>query len=192
MGVLKPNRIGYTERMDILSLLRPGALMVVCAPHAARDAVSELAAELALSGSLTVLDGGNRFQPYRLAYLLRRRTRYVDQAARRIFIRRAFTCYQMLALLQNTPAVRQPILLIDFLAGFHDEQVRPGEVERLVEMCLREVDRLSRFAPFLITLSPAPLNGRVYLLERICAKADHVIIQNLLDQTAIQPALFLE
>lgn len=40
------------------------SLTVVCAPQAAREQVSALGAELTLRGSLTVLDGGNRFQAW--------------------------------------------------------------------------------------------------------------------------------
>ena len=63
-----------------------------------------ITAQLALRGEVTVLDGGNRFQAYPVAHLIRRQTPDVRAAAERLFIRRAFTCYQMLALLENTPS----------------------------------------------------------------------------------------
>jgi len=160
--------------MDILPALFPAKLVAVCAPGAAREPIAHLTAALALCGSLTVLDGGNRFQPYRVAQLLRQKTTRVDQAARNIFIRRAFTCYQMLALLETTPALRQPYLVLDLLATFYDEHVREREAHRLLDACLRELERLSRGAPVVVSLSPVLLAERAFLVESVCARAGHV------------------
>jgi len=91
--------------MELLPALRPGARLI---------------AELVLRGSVTVLDGGNRFQPYRVAQMSRQRTAEVNSATKRIFIRRAFTCTQMLALLENTPSLRQPYILLDLLVNGSD------------------------------------------------------------------------
>ena len=158
--------------MDILPSLRPGALTVVQAPQAAAEVFSALAARLALRGPLTVLDGGNRFQPYRVARLLRERTAQVSAAAGRLFVRRAFTCYQMTALLEATLALPQPYLVLDLLACFHDEQVPPGEAARLLDLCLRQLRRLGARAPVAVSLSPAPAAGRDFLVARVCAQAD--------------------
>ena len=178
--------------MDILPTLQTGALVVVCAPHAAREAVSTLAAELALHGSLTVLDGGNRFQPYRVARLLRQQTADIDRAAKRLFIRRAFTCYQVLALLEGTPALRQPYLVLDLLSSFYDENVRDREAGRLLEACLVQVERLCRQAPLLVTLAPARVPERAFLIEQVCARAGRVLVQEEPAPQVWQPALFLQ
>ena len=66
-------------------------------------------------------DGGNRFSAYQVAGMIRRKTVHVESAARRLFIRRAFTCYQMVSLLEDTPAIpTQPYLILDLLATFYD------------------------------------------------------------------------
>ena len=49
---------------------------------------------------------------------------------KRIFIRRAFTCFQMQALLDNTPSLPQPHIILDLLATFYDEQVPEREINR--------------------------------------------------------------
>ena len=176
--------------MDILSTLHPGALVVVCAPHAASSQVSNLACELALRGPVTILDGGNRFQPYRVTHLLRLRTVDVNTVSRRLFIRRAFTCYQVLALLQNAPALRQPHLVLDMLATFQDEHVQPHEARRLLDMCLLQLERLCQFAPLLVTISPKILPERVFLMEQICARAGQLLFQDEPPMQASQPGLF--
>lgn len=176
--------------MELLLALRPGALLVVCAPHAAREPVSQLTAELALQGSVTVLDGGNRFQPYRVAHLLRQKTADVDRAAKRIFIRRAFTCYQMLALLENTPSFRQPYILLDLLVTFHDDHVPAHEARRLLEACLHQVERLRQFAPIVTTLAPPPILERAFLVELVCARADRILTPEIPAPAETQLPLF--
>jgi len=52
------------SQWNSLPLFTPGVLLLVCAPHAAREPASRLTAELALQGSVTVLGGGNCFQFY--------------------------------------------------------------------------------------------------------------------------------
>ena len=182
--------IRYTVGMDILTALHPGALFVIRAPHAARDAAALLIADLALRGPLTVLDGGNRFQAYRVAQYLRRQTTQVEAAARHMFISRAFTCYQLLALLENTPALRQPCIILDLLGGFYDDHVNEREVRRLLEACLRQVERLSQFAPVIVTLAPPVTEQRAFMIEQVCARSERVMLQEKPDQIAIQPALF--
>jgi hypothetical protein len=176
--------------MNILPSLHTGALIVVCAPHAASEQVATLAAELALRGPLTVLDGGNRFQPYRVAQLLRQHTIQVESAAKRLFIRRAFTCYQMLALLEDTPALRQPYLILDLLATFYDNHVNELETRRLLEACLLQVERLRQLAPVVITLALPPIGERIFLIEMVCARTEHVLVQEALTPQVSQPVLF--
>jgi len=182
--------------MDILPSLHTGALIVICAAHSPAghfstpEPLSVLAADLALRGPLTVLDGGNRFQPYRVARLLRQQTVDINRAAKHLFIRRAFTCYQVLAMLEGAPALCQPYLVLDLLATFYDEHVRAPEASRLLDLCLRELERLCRLAPVVISLAPPLLAERVFLLEQVCARAGRVLVQPEPIETVSQPALF--
>jgi len=162
----------------------------MCVPQAAREQVATLAAELALRGPLTVLDGGNRFQPYRVTQLLRQQTVQVDSAAKRLFIRRAFTCYQMLALLEDTPAFRQPYIILDLLATFYDDHINEREARRLLDACLLQVERLRQLAPVVITLAPPPIGERIFLTEMVCARTEHVLVQEALAPQVYQPVLF--
>jgi len=117
--------------MEIIPALKTGTLVVVYGPQAAREEPSVIAAQLALRGEVTVLDGGNRFQAYRVAHLIRRHTPDVSAAVNRLFIRRAFTCYQMLAILENTPSLKQPHLILDLLGTFYDDHVPTYEARNL-------------------------------------------------------------
>ena len=167
------------------SLFSPGAAggiglplgrstLLVVAPHAAAPLMLELAARLSTAGAVRVLDGGNRFNVYPVSQGIRRLTGNVYPCLERISLARAFTCYQMLALLEETPAIDAPTLLLDFLATFNDESVPLPESLRLLEVCMPHFRRLSARAPLVISAKPVPAvtPERVALLERLQEVAD--------------------
>lgn len=176
--------------MDLLPVLRKDNLIVVSSHDAAREEIAALSAELALRGPLTVLDGGNCFPFYRFARLIRAKTFEGALAARRLFIRRAFTCYQMLELLSSTPALDQPCLVLNLPATFYDEQVSEREIRRLLDACLVELKRLSMNAPVMISLTPPRLPERAFLVEQVCQSADRSFVLEAPAPEFVQPALF--
>jgi hypothetical protein len=178
--------------MELLPALHNGSLLVVIAPHAAQAGMSALAAELALRGPLTVLDGGNRLAPYQITRLLRTKTANIAIPSRRLLIRRAFTCYQMLALLESTSPLRQPYLILDCLSTFYDDHVSDMEARRLLDLCMCHIERLRMPGPVVVSLAPAPLAERAFLLKMVCAAAEWVIVDEPDDYSplAAQPGLF--
>ena len=148
----------YYYGMDALTFPLSNRLMVLTAPHAAGGLMLELAARLSGAGELRVLDGGNRFNVYPVARAVRRFTPDLTGALARIRLSRAFTCYQVLELLQEIPADGLPVLVIDLLATFYDDNVRLTESRRLLDACIPHLQRLSRFAPVVVSIKPpAPL-----------------------------------
>ena len=115
------------------------------------------AAHLALRGPLRVLDGGNRFNAYTVARNLRRLSQGpLAQALERIRVARAFTCYQVAALLEQTPADTAPTLVIDFLDTFYDQSAPFVERRRLLEGCVQRLRYLSLQAAVAVSLRPPP------------------------------------
>jgi hypothetical protein len=105
-------------------------------------------AALALKGSVIVLDGGMLFDAYRVVAAARGQSRILD----RIRFARAFTCYQMVALLERTPAEEACTVVLDLLATFQDENVPAGERLRLLKLCLPHLTRLSRVSGALVSV----------------------------------------
>ena len=131
--------------------------MVLTAPRAASMLMLELTARLSAVGELRVLDGGNRFNVYPVARAVRRHTTDVTASLGRIRLSRAFTCYQVAALLAETPADGLPTLVIDLLAAFYDDNVRLSESQRLLTGCIFHLRRLSQFAPVVVSAKPPTL-----------------------------------
>ena len=180
----------YPVSMNILPTLRTGRLIVIYAPDAACNESMILIAALGLRGAVTILDGGNRYQPYQVAKLLRRKTVNISTAANRLFSRRAFTCYEMNTLLSSTPSLNQPYLILDLLNTFYDDHVPTYEAYRLLKSCLGQIQRLLLSGPVIVTLAPPLTEERGFLLEQICRKADEVLIKETPVCQPVQPILF--
>ena len=176
--------------MDILPVLKTGKLIVLYSTDAARTESMTLIAELGLRGAVTILDGGNRYRPYQVAMLLRRKTVNISTAANRLFSRRAFTCYEMNTLLGSTPSLNQPYLILDLLNTFYDDHTPVYEVCRLLKSCLGQINRLQLSAPIVITLSPPLTEERAFLMDEVCEKADQVFTFEAVESQVSQPALF--
>ena len=87
--------------------------------------------------------------------------------------------YQMAALLAECPhpqGVTGPILVLDLLSTFYDENVRLDEARRLLATCIRHLQRLSRTAPVVAGARPThELNPeRRPLFEMLVAAASQV------------------
>jgi hypothetical protein len=144
--------------METLPIPHPGQLLLLAAPHAfLRQAMPLLIARMSLPGNIRVLDFGNSFNYHVVARALRRHTVDLHVHLERIQIARAFTCYQALSLLAQTPTGAHPTVCLEFLATFYDENVSGAERWRLFDQSLEHLQRLSQFAPVAVsaTLPPA-------------------------------------
>jgi len=158
--------------MDTSLDFLPGRWALLVLPHGGHADLLVAAARLARRGPVTILDGGNRCN----AYVLARAAGGRPEVLGRISLSRAFTCYQMVTLLEETPAGPAPVLLLDLLATFYDEAVSAFERRRLLEGCLAALRRLSRAAGVAVSVCPpkiaSPENGA--LLAALHAAADGV------------------
>ncbi len=139
--------------------------------HEQREQVLACIATLALEGPVLVLDGGVLFNVYRVVMAAHGQTRLLN----RIRFARAFTCYQIVALLERTPAEEFFVVILDLLATFQDENVPAGERLRLLKTCLPHLTRLSRPRGALVSVGPIanmPPESRplFQLLEREAAQ----------------------
>lgn len=98
----------------------------------------------------------------------------MDAISKRIFIQRAFTCHQMLNLLETSAALRQPHVILDPLATFLDDQVKPSEAGRLFSLCLLHIERIQLSAPVAIMLKPVIPAEKEFLLKNLCERADEI------------------
>ncbi|OJX40689.1 MAG: hypothetical protein BGO78_06815 [Chloroflexi bacterium 44-23] len=151
----------------------PNQLLLVMGEHAASHWMLELAAWLSMQGPVRVLDGGNRFNAYPVAQSIRRQNYDPRLALGRIRLSRAFTCYQVHALLTEWPVVQHATLVFDLLATFYDESVNLPESQRLLRKVLWQLEQLSKLAPVVVsTRMPATICAeRMLLFEMLKERA---------------------
>ncbi len=157
---------------------RSGLFLLIAPRAAGNRLVNACAASLALSCPVRVLDGGNGFDALAIARLVRRQTHRVEASLGRIRVARAFTCYQVAALLAGLEAGAAPILALDLLATFGDENVLAAERLRLLRQCLAHLKRLAGQAPLLVSVSlpvsAAPASQMDGYLALLMDAADNV------------------
>ena len=169
--------LSYAEGMNtLLTDLVPGQLWMLSTPRRSAQLVLDLATRLAVQAPLRVLDGGNSFNVYPVAQALRRHTPRVYAALEQISVARAFTCYQVNTLLENTPADPIPTLVLDLLATFYDESVPLGERRWLLNKTIADLHRLSRLGRVLVSVSPPPPEAQpsTILYETLLDAVDRV------------------
>jgi hypothetical protein len=152
---LKKNRRQAMLATTDLAHLRSRQIILIIAGHAALDQMLKMIASVALQEQVRVMDGGNQFNVYLVARVIRRLTAQLNQALKNIHVSRSFNCYQMTALLEDAGVVPRAVFILDFLSSFYDEDVSLEESQRLLRRSIRSVKRLSRQATIFISARPS-------------------------------------
>jgi hypothetical protein len=134
----------------------PSLQLLIAPPNFQRQVSLQFIADLAQSGPVRVLDGGNRFDVLSLNRELRRRELTLYTALERVQVARAFTCYQMTTLLEEPAPKGIPALVLNLLSTFQDENASLPERLRLLEICLHYLNKHARHSPVLVVLHPQP------------------------------------
>ncbi|MGH2620413.1 MAG: hypothetical protein ACRDHG_07555 [Anaerolineales bacterium] len=140
-----------------------------------------------------LFDGGNRFDGYFVARLARRLTPQPRVVLSRMRLSRAFTCFQLAELIDNTPTDSSPLFVLDLLNTFYDESVPPRDVERLLARAIAQLKRLAAVGPVIVGAGePQSLvKERWGLLDQLQAAADLTwMLRPPQEETLAQPRLF--
>ncbi|MCP5097100.1 MAG: hypothetical protein GY943_16245 [Chloroflexi bacterium] len=135
----------------------------------------EFVTQLALRGSVRLIVGGNRFNAHQLARHVRRHTVELDGILQRVQLSRPFTCYQMVTLLHSLK-ISTPLVVIDLLQTFYDDNVSEQEAIRLVDLSLKQLRWVSQHVPVFVTLRPFSHANKTILSKRVEDAADNIYI----------------
>jgi hypothetical protein len=162
---------------------RAGSWILLLGPRSLNVTLLNTIARLGEAGPVRILDGGNRFNAYTVARAAHGRSDVLN----RITVSRAFTCYQVLSLLESmsypqailaTPVPPAPgfggYVVLDLLSTFYDESVQVGERKRLLRACITQLKYLELRAGGVISVHPPkiPSQAAVELLEMLQAAAE--------------------
>ena len=128
---------------------KTGSWILLVGPRNLDGTLLEAIAKLGSIEPVRVLDGGNRFAAYKVA--------------------RAFNCYQVLSLLEDTPSIPSPFVVLDMLSTFYDESVKARERKNLLYSCIVNLKRLVRNAGGVVSIHPpaVPSQTATELLKMI-------------------------
>jgi hypothetical protein len=189
-----------TDPSLLEKMLQP-RLMLFWGTHTpTRTLLLALTALAAQGHALRVFDGGNRFDGYFVARMARRFT--VGSTAKgpidphailnRIRLSRAFTCFQMADLIENTPISPEPLFILDLLSTFYDESVPLRDTKRLLSITIAHLKRLSSVGPVIVGAREprALVKERWTLLDQLQLASDNAWLLRAPESTEpVQPRL---
>jgi len=131
-----------------LSLISPSReVTVVITPGREAEKITDLIAALALRGPLYLMAGSDWLPAYALTRSIRRKTPCVKETLDGLRLARAFTCYQVLDLLESAPPDKDPLLVLDFLHNFFDQDMPLPTRARVLSQCCQQLQRLAVYRP---------------------------------------------
>ena len=179
--------LGYSKHMNVLLDLRPRQWDLITSPRQKQNHLLVAITYLAQNGPLIVFDCGRQFDSSVVARAAHGRQEIID----RIKIQRAFICYEAVKLLEQTPIGKTPILVLDFLSTFYDENVKMNTRKYLLESSLNHFQRLSRGAGLVVSVYLPPASAdALYLFERLQSAAPHVLAYESPLHSSSQLSLF--
>lgn len=178
--------VAYGKCMKALDDISIGKLTVLLDPK--NEIMLDLTARLAVVDAVRVFDMGNSFNAFYVARHIRRQTPNLTHALERITVSRAFTCYQVKALVEKTHVSTSPLLIINLLTTFYDESVSVAESYRLVHLTMCRLRELSQGAAVIISLRQPRQAERAGLVDIVTKAADSRISWDM-PETIVQPSL---
>jgi hypothetical protein len=137
-----------------LAPLKPGRGILLWGEPLGPLAAAAAAGGVARGAPVWVVDAANRFDPYRLVREAAGRHLAPRQVLSRVRLARAFTCHQLVRLLQETfPARLAPgslVLVLGPVSLFYDEQVPLKERRRLFQDLVGLLARIKTQAALLL------------------------------------------
>jgi hypothetical protein len=150
--------------MNELLDLQPDHWNLIVLPREYRRNLLVAIAHFAEHGPLFVIDCGRWYDATVVIRAAHGRIEIVD----RVQIRRAFICYEVAKLLQRTSASEAPVLILDILSSFYDENVQLRMRRFLLENSLLQFKRLSQITGLAVYVQPPPASAdSLSLFERL-------------------------
>ena len=178
------------QLLDVL--LQPRLALFWGANTPTRALLASLTVLAARGHPVRIFDGGNRFDGYFVARLARRLSPDPHSVLARLQLSRAFTCFQMAELIENTATSTDPLFVLDLLTTFYDESVPLRDVERLLASVIANLKRLASVGPVIVGAREPRLlvKERWTLLDRLQVASDVAWLLRAPEESAmVQPTL---
>jgi hypothetical protein len=156
-----------------------------------RGQIAELIATMAIRESFSIVAGSEWLPLYDVARHLSYQTNDFKRIMDQVRLARAFTCYQLLDILNHTPPVREPLLVVNGLHPFYDADVQPDVRSRVLEACVRRLDDLSYARPIAVIVEHEEAVEYETYFPKLAAIADRILpLADLEEEPAVQLRMF--
>lgn len=163
---------GYSQGMNKSLSLHPGTWTLHVLPANYPKHLLISAAHFVTHSPLTVLDCGRQYDASIVARAAHGRKEIVDQ----IDIQRAFICSEVARLIRQTPGGTSPILILDLLSTFCDENVARNKRTFLFASTIDHIKRLSRGAGLAVSVQLLPASHEAFpFFQRLCSLASRLV-----------------
>ena len=165
-------------------------LALILTRDKARKSKIDLIAKLVLKGPLFIVSGDEWLPSFFLPHIIRRQTTEVKATLARLYSVRASTCYRLYDSLSNIPSHGEPILVMDFLHTFYDDDIPLRTRLFRLRECCRELKRLAFHRPVIVMTQE--MEGEEYekFIPALQPIADKIFTLEPETEHTKQPVLF--
>jgi hypothetical protein len=164
---LKPGITLMTLPMKRLSvsLNQVGHWLLLVGPNTIRPILAKIIAGLAIEEPVRVLDCGRMLNGIEISMNLRDRPEALD----RVSFTRASSCPEVLKVLEDTPSIAVPFVVLNLLHPFYNDSLVIATRKRLLKECLGHLNRLSKTAGGVVSVCPpkVPSKERAALFKMV-------------------------
>jgi hypothetical protein len=171
-------------------ITRKRGLTLILTQDRARESKTSLIATLILNGPLFVVSGDEWLPAFILPRIIRKQTTQIKEMMDRLYTVRASTCYRLFDSLANIPSKGEPILVLDFLHTFYDEDISLRVRLFQLRECCRELARLAFYRPMIVMTREREAEDYERFIPALSPIADRTLILAPELEQIKQPALF--
>ena len=164
-------------------------LTLILTQDRARESKTILIANLILKGPLLVISGDEWLPAFLLPRLIRDRTTEVKAITDRLRTVRASTCYRLLDSLATTDSKGDPVLVMDFLHTFYDEDIPLRTRLFKLRECCRELMRLAFYRPVIVVTQAREAKDYEKFIPALSPLADRTLTLEQEIEPITQPIL---
>lgn len=188
-------KIVYSVGMDDIIKLaiettQKRGLALLLTQDKARNSKIDLIVRLILNGPLFIVSGDEWLPSFLLPRIIRGRTTQVKRIMDRLRTVRASTCYRLFDSLANVPSKGEPVLVMDFLHTFYDDDIPLRTRLFRLRECCRELKRLAFYRPVIVMTQEREGEDYEKFSPALFPIADQIVTLDSECEHIQQPALF--
>ena len=171
-------------------LTKRRGLSLLLTQDSARQTKTQLIAHLIMSSPLFVISGDEWLPAFSLPRQIRQQTTQVKPILSNLNTVRASTCYRLLDSLSSIAPDGEPILVLEFLHTFYDDDIPLRTRLFKLRECCRELGRLSLHRPVIVMTRDTKTEDFEKFLPALESIADRTVTLEPEAQHITQPSLF--